>query len=195
MLNFDRVRSKEQTLRELAAGLTVTDLHRLTDEMIDVMSGLIADATDADVVFVPVDPAANDRYAARAEDVSLAWTLGHVIVHTTASGEEAGAISSELARGVQREGRSRAETPWETVQTVAQLRARLEESRRIRHAYLSAWPDQPHLDLAPSPYPGAEPMNAVVRYVFGLSHDDSHLGQISEIVRQARMARAATSAV
>ncbi len=35
MLDFSRVRSKEVTLADLAQGLTVADLHRLTDEMVD----------------------------------------------------------------------------------------------------------------------------------------------------------------
>jgi hypothetical protein len=33
-------------------------------------------------------------------------------------------------------------------------------------------------------------VGAVERFVRGLSHDDSHLGQIAEIARQARAARA-----
>jgi hypothetical protein len=158
--------------------------------MVDAMLSLIADATDVDVVFQPVDPAAHDSFAANEADVKLAWTLGHVIVHSTASGEEGAALATELARGIEIKGRSRYEVPWETMKTVAQLRARLEESRRIRHAYLNAWPDEPHLELAMPPYPGAEAVNAVGRYASGLRHDDSHLGQLAEIMRQARTARA-----
>jgi hypothetical protein len=177
---------------QLVAGLTVDDLRRLTNEMIDTMQRLIADCTDADVVFVPDDPNANDPVAAAEAEVHMPWTLGHVIVHTTASAEEAAAIAAELARGVpHRGGRSRSEVHWSTVTTIAQCRHRLEESRRMRLASLDMWPDQPHLDNTYVPRPGAEPINAVARFVLGLRHDDDHLAQIAEIVRQAKAARGA----
>jgi hypothetical protein len=186
MLDFSRVRSKDQTMAELSAGLTVADLHRLTDEMVDRMLSLIADARDEDVTFVPQDPAANDTFASNLQEVNIAWTLGHVIVHATASSEEGAALSSQLARGVPITGRSRAETPWQSVHTVAELRQRLEESRRMRHAFLNAWPDTPNLELTfTATYPGATPVNAIGRFIGGLSHDDSHLGQITEIMHQA----------
>jgi hypothetical protein len=176
----------------LVAGLTVDDLRRLTNEMIDTMQRLIADCTDADVVFVPDDPNANDPVAATEAEVHMPWTLGHVIVHTTASAEEAAAIAAELARGVpHRGGRSRSEVHWSTITTIAQCRHRLEESRRMRLASLDMWPDQPHLDNTYVPRPGAEPINAVARFVLGLRHDDDHLAQIAEIVRQAKAARSA----
>jgi len=101
-------------------GLTPDDLRRLTHEMVDTMLSLIRDCADADVGFVPQDPEANDPYAADEKDVKLAWTLGHVIVHTTASAEESAALAAELARGVEYHGRSRSEVPWQTVKTLAQ---------------------------------------------------------------------------
>jgi hypothetical protein len=190
MLDFKGARERHQSMSELAQGLTVADLHRLTDEMIDAELRLVADATNADVVFQPEDPAANDTFAANAQDVNIAWTLGHVIVHATASSEEAAAQATELARGVEVKGRSRYETPWQTVTTIAQVRARLEESRRMRHALLNVWPDPPHLDITyTAGYPGATPVNALARFISGLGHDDSHLGQIAEIMRQVREAR------
>ena len=190
MLDFTAVRDKRQPLSELVDGLAPADLRRLTNEMIDTMLGMIAGCTYADVVFVPDDPAADDPVAATEAEVHMPWTLGHVIVHTTASSEEAAAIAAELARGVpHRGGRSRSELPWTTVTTIAQCRDRLEESRRMRLASLDMWPDQPYLDNVYSPREGAAPINAVARFVFGLMHDDSHLGQIPEIVRQARAAR------
>ncbi len=189
MLDFQLVRDKKTTLAELTAGLTPDDLRRLTDEMIDTTERLIADCVDADVPFVPVDPAANDPYAARPEDVHIAWTLGHVIVHCTASSEESAALGAELARGVEFHGRSRYEVPWETMKTIAQCRERLEESRHMRLASLGMWPDVPHLDNTCELRPGAPRMNAVSRFVMGLFHDDAHLEQIKEIVRQARAAR------
>ncbi len=190
MLDFNRVRNKEISMSELAKGLSVDDLHRLTDEMIDRMLALIDEARDNDVTFTPIDPSANDTFAANKDEVNIAWTLGHVIVHATASSEEAAALSTELARGVEIKGRSRYETPWQTVSTIAHLRSRLEESRRMRHAFLNAWPAQPNLTLTyTARYPGAQPVNALGRFIGGLSHDDAHLGQIAEIIKQAIAAR------
>ena len=108
MLNFAPVQNKGMALRQLTSKLTQDELRVLTNEMIDTILGQIADCVDADVTFVPSDPGANDTFAASEDEVRLAWTLGHVIVHITASSEEAAAIASELARGVPfRGGRSR----------------------------------------------------------------------------------------
>jgi hypothetical protein len=189
VLNFGPVRNKEIPIDQFCAGLQVDDLRRLTGAMIDVMLNLIADCTDDDVIFVPDDPAAEDTYAVDPEEAFLPWTLGHVIVHTTASSEESAFLAAELARGVpHREGRSRFEVPWRTVTTIGQCRQRLEESRRMRLASLDLWPDPPHLDNFFPTRSGAH-YNATVRFVFGLWHDDSHLGQIAEIVRQGRERR------
>src|SRR4051794_9543908 len=176
MLDFTPVRNKELQMSQLVAALTPADLRSLTNEMIDTMLGQIAESTDADVTFVPEDPGAHDSAAATEAELDIAWTLGHLIVHVTASSEEAAAIAAELARGVvpYRGGRSRSEVQWETVTTIAQCRHRLEESRRMRLASLDMWPDQP--DLANSfqpPREGAEPTTAVMRFVGGLSHDDN----------------------
>jgi hypothetical protein len=190
MLDFTPVRNKRMTMMELVKNLTRDDLRRLTNEMVDAMLGAIAECTDFDVTFVPVDPHANDTAAATEAEVNLAWTLGHVIVHTTASAEEAAFLAAELARGVPNHGRSRYETPWQSVTTIAQCRQRLEESRRIRLATLDVWPDEPHLDNTYPIWEGGPVVNAVARFVYGLRHDDDHLGQIREIVRQSREARA-----
>jgi hypothetical protein len=40
-------------------------------------------------------------------------------------------------------------------------------------------------------YFGLDAVNAVIRFVYGLKHDDDHLGQIADIVRQAKVARGA----
>jgi hypothetical protein len=187
MLDFTSVRNKELTMSQLVADLTPDDLRRLTNEMIDTMLDLISDCVDADVILVPEDPDAYDPYAADEADVNLAWTLGHVIVHTTASAEEAAAIAAELARGVAYHGRSRSEVPWKTITTVAQCRQRLEESRRMRLASLDMWPDRPRLDNI-FEFLG-ESINAVTRFAWGLKHDDDHLGQTAEIVHQAKNVR------
>lgn len=193
MLDYGRVRRGEVTLAELVAGLTAGDLRQLTNEMIDGQLALIAGCDDSAVTFEPQDPAANDRYAATAEETALAWTLGHVIVHVTASSEESAFLAAEMARGVLREGRSRYETPWPTVTTMAQCRARLEESRRLRLATLDVWPAAPHLDVTfTNPRTGTT-LNAVSRFVAGLMHDAGHLEQVTDIVGQWRAAGAGSS--
>ena len=188
MLDFASVRNRTTSLTNIARDLTKEDLHALTNEMIDTMQEITAGAIDADIVFVPQDPEANDTFGI-PEEAGLAWTLGHVIVHATASSEEAAALALTLARGLPIEGRSRYETPWRTVHTVAQIRHRLEESRRMRLAMLDAWPDEPHLDVTYAPYPGRPPQNAIARFISGLYHDDAHLDQLREIMRQCREAQ------
>ncbi len=185
MLDFTPIKDRSQTFAEFSKGLTKADLRQYTHEIIDTELDIIANATDADVVFVPVDPQAKDTFG-KAEDQDLAWTLAHVIVHATASSEEGAALSSSLARGLVVEGRSRYETPWESVKTVAQLQQRLEESRRMRLAFLETWPDEPHLDLMQELPFGT--FNAVSRFLVGLFHEDSHLEQLREIMRQAHAA-------
>lgn len=192
MLDFTQVREREITLGELVAGLTAADLRELTNGMIDTMLDLIADCGDEDVTFVPVDPDANDTYATDEAERNIAWTLGHVIVHTTASAEESAAIAAELARGVEYHGRSRSEVPWQSMTTIQQCRQRLEESRRMRLASLDMWPDRPHLDNTYEPWKAIGDINAVGRFVLGLFHDDSHLEQIADIVRQAKQSKVGT---
>ncbi len=187
MLDFQPVRDKEMTISDLAANLTVNDLRELTNEMVDKMQSLIANCTNADVVFEPSDPNAQDNYAENPDDANLAWNLGHLIVHVTASSEESAALAAELARGVENHGRSRSEVPWETVTTIEQIRHRLEESRRIRLASLDMWPDIPDLDNIYNTFAGD--VNAVGCFVLGLGHDDSHLAQIMEVIQQAHEVR------
>lgn len=176
-------------MSQLVENLTPNDLRRYTNQMIDYMLGLITDCTDADVAFVPLDPEANDQFAANEAETKLSWTLGHVIVHTTASSEEAAFIAAELARGVpHRGGRSRYKVPWQGVTTIAQCGQRLEESRRMRLASLDLWPNPPHLENTYTLERYPEPINAIMRFVMGLQHDDSHLEQIRKIVQQAKAA-------
>lgn len=185
MLDFAAVRARQKTFDELIAGLTCNDLARLTNEMVDSYQELIARCGDEDVAFQPVDPDAHDPYAANADEVGTAWTLGHVIVHTTASAEEAAFIGAEMARGVEPHGRSRFETPWENVATIRQCRQRLEESRRMRLASLAMWPDAPHLEVVYQSAPERPRYNCFGRFVLGLRHEHDHLAQVAEIVRQS----------
>lgn len=194
MLNFQALRDRQITLAELTAGLTRVDLAALTHEMIDTTLALIAGCVDADVTFVPVDPQSYDPYAATPDEAHIAWTLGHVIVHVTASSEESAALAAELARGVAHHGRSRYETPWMEMHTLADCRQRLEESRRMRLASLDMWPDAPHLDNEYQAWPNGPIVNAIGCFLLGLLHEDEHLGQIREIVRQARSTRDAAAA-
>jgi len=189
MLNFKALQDGETTLDKYVANLTRDNLRNLTDDMINTILDLIRACVDADVTFEPVDPAARDPFAKTPEETQLAWNLGHVIVHTTASAEEAAAIAAELARGVEYHGRSRYEVPWGEMRTIEGCRQRLEESRRIRLASLEMWPVEAHLKNEYEAWTGGPRVNSVGRFVLGLMHEDSHLGQIGEIVRQARAAR------
>lgn len=185
MIDFAPIRDRSLSIIDLAAAFGPDDLRRETDEMIDAMQGLIADCVDADVIFVPNDPEAYDSAAATTDEVHLSWTLGHVIVHVTASAEESAYLAVELARGVRyRRLRSRYEVPWQTVTTIEQCRHRLEESRRMRLASLELWPDQPYLDNTRRRTRDLS-LNAVAQFLLGLKHDDDHLDQIENIVRQA----------
>ena len=192
MLDFTLVKNSTITFSDLARDLTATELRNLTNEMIDTMLSIIADATDEDVVFVPQDPNADDPFGI-PEEKNLVWTLGHVAVHTTASSEESAALALTLARGLTPEGRSRYEVPWRSVQTIDQVRHRFEESRRMRLAMLDAWPEEPHLEVVYSVSPRFGPFNATARFLMGLYHDDDHLGQLREIMRQVREARSSST--
>ena len=190
MLDFTPVRNSEITLAELGAHLQPHDLRTLTNEMIDTMLAIMAGAQDADVVFVPDDPDAYDGAAATEAEIHIAWTLGHLVVHMTASSEESAALAAELARGVpHRPGRSRSEVHWTTVTTVAQCRARLEESRRMRLASLDMWPTVPDLENHYRSSENGPKINAITRFISGLRHDDNHLAQMRAVMAQAEAAR------
>ena len=192
MIDFTLVKNKTVTFSEMAQNLKATDFRNLTNEMIDTMLSIIADATDEDVVFVPQDPNADDPFGI-PEEKDLVWTLGHVAVHTTASSEESAALALTLARGLTPEGRSRYEVPWRSVQTIDQVYHRFEESRHMRLAMLDAWPDEPHLEVVYSISSRFGPFNATARFLMGLYHDDDHLGQLREIMRQVREARSSST--
>jgi hypothetical protein len=174
-VDFTPVLSREATLAELTSGLTVDDFRRLSHQAIDRMLDALDGVNDEDLAFVATDPDAAD---------GTGWTIGHVIVHATATLEEAAMLSSELARGVEREGRSRYETPWEMVTTVAQLCQRLAESRRMLLAALDLWPDEPHLETEIFFAPFNTSLNCKERLGLSFAHDSMHHGHIAEIRRQ-----------
>ncbi len=186
MLDFQRVRDKEITYNELVADLTVNDLRDLTNEMMDLYEAMMADCSDADVVFQPIDEEAHDPAAATDDETDMAWTLGHLVVHVTASSEEAAFLAAEMARGVTREGRSRYETHWTTIKTMEQVHARMAESRRMIMATLNVWPDDPDVETMQDSYLGK--INAVGRFVTGLGHATSHIGQMKDVIGQAKAA-------
>ncbi len=192
LVDFSAVDNDRMKIADLQTQYTHHDLIVATNASIDYTLALIAQADDAAVQFQPVDPHAHDKAAATAAETNIAWTLGHVVVHMTASGEETAAIGATLARGVLVSWRNRYEVPWQHMRTVDDLVQRLEESRRIRLAYLNAWPDNPHLDVTFDKlerYTGR--LNAVGYTLFGLRHDDDHFGQMAEIMRQATEAQKA----
>ncbi len=174
--------SGQRTFGDVFAGVEKRDLEALTEELYAQLQAIVAGVPEAGVTFVPQDPAL-------ADPIEAGWTLGHVVVHATATTEESAARAAMLARGVPTDVRLRYEVPWETVQTLAQVTARIEESLRMCRGFLQAWPDMPHLDVAISPFPNGGPLNAVALYALGLFHLNSHLAQIREIVRQAQAAR------
>lgn len=188
MLNFQLIRDQKINLQELVKGLAKEDMRRKLDEVYDKVLRLVADCTDAHVTFEPKDENADDPYAIGGEE-SIAWTLGHVIVHLTASMEESALIAAELARGVEFHGRSRWEVPWREVTTIEQCRARMDESHRMCLASLEIWPDLPHMENTYTPpFAGALPHTCISRFASGLKHASDHLGQIEDIVHQANSA-------
>src|SRR5258705_7871126 len=184
MLDFQPVREKKIALQELVKGFTKPDLQHELNEMYDEVLRLIADCTDTHVTFEPVDEKADYPYAIQGEE-TISWTLGHVVVHLTASMEESAAIASELARGVEYHGRSRWEVPWQEVTTIEFCRARMAESRHMCLASLEIWPDPPHMENTYVVAEGALPHTCISRFASGLKHASDHLGQIADIVRQA----------
>jgi len=186
MLDYNLVRNKEQTINQLVDGLTENDLASETEEMINTVLQMIADCSDEDVVFEPKDPQADDPFSDNENEVKMPWTLGHVIVHISASCEESAALAAELAHGVVYHGRSRSEVPWTSVKTAHQCRHRMEESRRMCLASLEMWPGEPYLENTYIPWDGMPPINAIGRYVLGLMHADNHLEQIKDILSQAQ---------
>ena len=194
MIDFSPMRDGELTYLDYAAreNIGATALKQLSDESVDYLLSLLEGLEDADIVFDPEDPNADDPFAVEGEE-DIGWNLGHLIAHVTASSEEGAALSSLLARGVPAAERPRYETPWRDITTVAQVRQRLEESRRMRNAYLETWPDAPLLDVCRQVSERFSArfgeMNAPAAFLFGLSHEVGHYEQIAEVKRQALNAR------
>ncbi len=190
MLDFTEVNQYQIPMDTFASRLKAADLHELTNRSIDRLVMLIEQCSDDDLVYTPHDPDAFDAYAARfrPEEAAIGWSIAHNIVHTTASGEEYAFNAAELVRGVPYHGRSRYETPWQTITTVAQCLRRLEESRRIRLASLELWPDEPDLQNGVTPWRESGWVNGIGLFCWGLAHDESHWQQIQKIMSQLPVA-------
>lgn len=189
MIDFTPLRNREVKALEFVKDLTIDDLRSMTNESVDTLYTFLENLTDAHVTFDPVDEKANDPYAVEGEE-HIGWNIAHLIAHVTASSEEGAAFSSMLARGYAQEERPRYETPWRDITTVEQCRQRLEESRRIRLAYLDTWPDKPFLNvyrkgLSERFQEIIGNLNAPASFIFGLSHELGHYDQIREVRQQA----------
>lgn len=194
--DFSPVNEGKVNLLEFSKRMTVADLKVATNVSIDTLLEIVRPLNDAQVTFMPNDPEADDPHAKPGEE-KIGWSVAHLVVHVTASSEEWATYSSILARGLTyaAEPRLRYETEWKTVTTRAQCIQRLEESRRIRLAYLDTWPDQPNLDnqriMSDRFIEKFGPMNAAAGFLFGLKHEMGHYAQFREAARQARQAHQA----
>lgn len=196
MINFKPFENKEKSYLEIWQDdqLTIQDLRDATNESIDMILGFIADLDDAGICHEPHDPDAHDEHASEGEE-RIGWNVGHLIAHVTSSSEEGAAFSSLLARGVEgSENRPRYETPWRDIDSKEKAIQRLEESRRMRLAYLDTWPDQPHYDNYRTgiserftAYFGK--LNAPAAFMMGLGHEVGHYAQIQDAVQQALAAQ------
>jgi len=189
MIDFTPIINKKINWTRFATQYTKDDLVCQVEWLTDTILEMLADATDADVVFEPEDPDAHDPYAENPDEVQMGWTLGHIIVHITASNEESAFLAAELARGVEIPyRRSRYEVHWETITTIEQVRQRLLESQRMLCTSLEMWPDEPHLDNYYKTDRGLK-ITPLVRFLLGQNHAVSHLGQIENVLRQSKAAR------
>ena len=187
MLDFAPVIGGQVSYKEVVEGIAASTLPALTEEIYDALDRLLEGLTDHEAAFVAKDPTEDDPDAA-------GWNVAHVIAHLTALLEEWAATGATLARGIDVSGRARYETPWQTLTTAAHVQQRLAESRRISFGYLSAWPDQPHLDTVQNFVQFVGPQNAIGSHLMGYMHATMHLNQIGEIRRQAVVSRSLVAA-
>lgn len=195
LTDFSPVENGQVTLYDFAQRFSVDDLRRATHASLDAILAFIGDADDGQVAFIPDDPNADDPFAP-PEERYFGWSLAHLVCHVTASSEEWAAYASILARGIAypREPRLRFETDWHIMTTRAQVLQRIEESRRMRLAYLDTFPDEPRLDVLRAVserfLERNGPANAKSAFLNGLKHEHSHHAQMRETARKACLALA-----
>ncbi|MCY3835133.1 MAG: DinB family protein [Anaerolineaceae bacterium] len=187
-VDFTPVTEGNIKMQDFAKQFKRADLRRASDESLDAIRNFVAGLNDEQVTFLPSDPDAHDPYAVEGEE-HIGWSLAHLVAHVTASSEEGAAFSSLLARGVPAAERPRYETPWREITSVDQCLQRIEESRRIRNAYLETWPDVPLLEtnreMSERFRERFGDMNAVAAFLFGLMHEAGHYDQFREVRSQA----------
>ncbi|MEO8609357.1 MAG: DinB family protein [Chloroflexota bacterium] len=198
LIDFSPVENGDVKMLEFSKQFSLTELKAATNDSIDTILEIIQDMSDAQMTFLPFDPDADDPHAVEGEE-KIGWSLAHLVVHVTATSEEGAAFSSILARGIPypKEPRLRYETNWHTVTTRAQALQRLEESRRIRLAYLDTWPDSPQLDvyreMSEKALEKFGHLNAPATFLNSLKHEWGHFAQFREVRRQAIKAFAPAS--
>ena len=189
LIDFQPVFKKEKTLIDLANEYSHADLGDAFNSYVDFTLQIINGVSDEQALYIPFDPDADDPHATAEADRHVGWSLVHLVMHVTATVEEAAAFSSILARGIPIGGRLRSERNWREVTTCAETIARLEECRRMCLAYLAAWPDRPDLTTRRSmpedfKWPGP---NAPVSFLAGLMHWHKHIEQFQQTAEQARV--------
>ena len=194
-IDFTPVQNREVKIIDWAAQFSQADIREAANASIDFMLDIIADLTDADVTFIPFDAEAHDSHAP-AELQNIGWSVGHLILHVTASTEEYASVAAILARGIAYppEPRLRVEADWQTAaRTVDECRQRIVESGRMRNAFLDSFPDQPNTDTR---WERSEKfieifgeMNYKAAVMMGLSHEYGHRAQFLDAKTQAVAAR------
>lgn len=187
LIDFQPVFSKEKTLQDLANEYSHVDLGNALNGYVDFTTQVFQGLSDEQATFIPTDPDADDPFAASEVERHMGWSLVHLVMHVTASAEEAAAFSSILARGIPIGGRLRSERDWRQVSTCFETLARLDECRRMCLAYLATWPDQPDLitvRIMPENLSWMKP-NAKISFLAGLMHWHKHIEQFQKVVMQA----------
>lgn len=190
-IDFAPLLKREVNLYQYSQQYSLGDFREAMIASVATLIDIIGQATDEQVVHVPYDPNADDPHAAEGEQ-AIGWSLGHLVLHVTASSEEGAGWSSLLARGIAFSNRMRHEESWHThCLTREACLQRLAESRRMRLAYLDAWPDDPYMDVfweAEPESPFHKLINAKSAIMLGLAHEVGHHEQFREALRQAQVA-------
>jgi hypothetical protein len=79
-IDFTPVHNHEIRMLEFSQQVSVNDLRQMTNDLFAATRRIIESATDAQIVYEPIDPNADDPYAKAGEE-ALAWNLGHLVAH------------------------------------------------------------------------------------------------------------------